>query len=175
MILWSPIKCLFETILPSPISPWPKSSEYRIIWRGQIFCWPQRSIFFCRHWSPLALEFSEQPQDGRPHLPTPGNPTVHQRDSRHEAVHHAGENLMFVTTWIFLHLKTGIVFFIISVAFPIQDLKNPTASFVQLVYIRFLQDFGFNTGAMLVPSMELMESLDHPEVPTTMAYFGSIS
>ena len=71
---------------------------------------------------------------------------------------------MFVTTWIFLHLKTGIVFFIVSVAFPIQDLKNPTASFVQLVYIRFLQDFGFNTGAMLVPSMELMESLDHPEV-----------
>ena len=110
MILWSPIKCLFETILPSPISPWPKSSEYRIIWRGQIFCWPQRSIFFCRHWSPLALEFSEQPQDGRPHLPSPGNPTVHQRDSRYEAIHHAGENLMFVTTWIFLHLKTGIVF-----------------------------------------------------------------
>ena len=66
--------------------------------------------FFCRHWSHLALEFSEQPQDGRPHLPTPGNPTVHQRDSRHEAVHHAGENLMFVTTWIFLHLKTGNVF-----------------------------------------------------------------
>ena len=50
--------------------------------------------FFCRHWSHLALEFSEQPQDGRPHLPTPGNPTVHQRDSRHEAVHHAGENLV---------------------------------------------------------------------------------
>ena len=70
--------------------------------------------FFCRHWSHLAVEFSEQPQDGRPHLPTPGNPTVHQRDSRHEAVHHAGENLMFVTTWIFLHLKTGNDFFLLS-------------------------------------------------------------
>jgi len=48
--------------------------------------------------------------------------------------------------------------------FTMEDLKNPTASFVQLVYIRFLQDFGFNTSALLVPSMELMESLDHPEV-----------
>ena len=62
-----------------------------------------------------------------------------------------------------------------SATFPIQDLKNPTASFVQLVYIRFLQDFGFNTSALLVPSMELMESLDHPEVTTNTAYFGTMS
>ena len=48
--------------------------------------------------------------------------------------------------------------------FPNQDLKSPTASFVQLVYIRILQDLGFNTNSMLVPSMELMDSLDHPEV-----------
>jgi len=45
-----------------------------------------------------------------------------------------------------------------------QDLKSPTASFVQLVYIRILQDLGFNTGSMLVPSMDVMDSLDHPEV-----------
>ena len=62
-----------------------------------------------------------------------------------------------------------------SATVSIQDLKNPTASFVQLVYIRFLQDFGFNTSAMLVPSMELMESLDHPEVPNITVYLGSIS
>ena len=43
-------------------------------------------------------------------------------------------------------------------------MKSPTASFVQAVYVHILQDLGFNTGSMLVPSMELLDSLDHQEV-----------
>ena len=33
-----------------------------------------------------------------------------------------------------------------------------------MFYVRILQDLGFDTNSMLVPSMELMDSLDHPEV-----------
>jgi len=48
--------------------------------------------------------------------------------------------------------------------FTLQDLKNPTANFVQMFYVRILQELGFDTNSILVPSMELMDSLDHPEV-----------
>jgi len=46
----------------------------------------------------------------------------------------------------------------------LQDLKTPTAATVQTVYVRFLNEVGFNTESMLMPSMELLDSLDHPEI-----------
>ena len=59
-------------------------------WSNTFFILTTKFYFFCRH---LAVEFSEQ-QDGGRHLPPQGNPTVHQRGSRHEAVHHGGGLLL---------------------------------------------------------------------------------
>ena len=47
---------------------------------------------------------------------------------------------------------------------PTQDLKAPTPIIVQNVYTRLLAEFGFNTESILVPSLELTSSLEHPEV-----------
>jgi antitoxin component HigA of HigAB toxin-antitoxin module len=44
-----------------------------------------------------------------------------------------------------------------------QELKNPTAALVQTVYFRMLTVFSF-ADSMLQPSLELMNTLDHPEV-----------
>merc|ERR1719319_540194 len=46
----------------------------------------------------------------------------------------------------------------------IEDLKSPSSGTVQNVYARLLTEFGFNTETILVPSLELTSSLDHPEV-----------
>jgi len=46
----------------------------------------------------------------------------------------------------------------------IEDLKSPSSGTVQNVYARLLTEFGFNTESILVPSLELTSSLDHPEV-----------
>lgn len=46
----------------------------------------------------------------------------------------------------------------------IQHLKNPTAVLVQDVYVRMLTELGFHTDSMLQPSLELMNTMDHPEV-----------
>jgi len=46
----------------------------------------------------------------------------------------------------------------------IEDLKSPSSGTVQTVYARMLTEFGFNTESILVPSLELTSSLEHPEV-----------
>ena len=89
-----------------------------------------------------------------------------------EILHFINENLELKQ--FTMQVKTPLLCMQNVIFVPLQDLKNPTASFVQMVYIRFLQDFGFNTSSMLVPSMELMDSLDHPEVPATTC-FGLVS
>lgn len=50
----------------------------------------------------------------------------------------------------------------------LQELKNPTPVVVQNVYVRILREVGFDTDAMLMPSMELQNSLDHFDIVKEM-------
>ena len=44
-----------------------------------------------------------------------------------------------------------------------QDLKQPTAPLVQMLYFNFLQEFGFSTSLLQTP-FEVMEDLEHPDI-----------
>ena len=165
MILWSPIKCLFETLSCHQRSHTGQRAQNIISY--------DVVPYFVDHKVPFFLSTLISPGIRVFRTTTRWTtPSSHTRKSYSSSTR--------LSTWssspcrwkpyvcYYMDIsafKNGqCLFFLLSLAYPIQDLKNPTASFVQLVYIRFLQDFGFNTGAMLVPSMELMESLDHPEV-----------
>jgi len=49
-----------------------------------------------------------------------------------------------------------------------EDLKSPSAATVQPIYLKFLREFGFNNESMLMPSIELLDSLDHPDIMKDM-------
>jgi len=44
-----------------------------------------------------------------------------------------------------------------------QDLKQPSAALVQMLYFNFLQEFGFSNSLLQIP-FEVLEDLEHPDI-----------